>query len=125
MTSRCGCHANLQLHDSPTYGGVYESGEGHSLAQDHHAFHGYGDTADLIGTVHIHLLRRLDLTTCSLSGCRSTGGGRRGASWATCFRTDFLTGTAPVLFTGLPSGLTALSSNLDHSLNVDIARGLG
>lgn len=125
MTARCGCHTNLQFHDSPTYGGVYESGEGHSLAQNHHASHGYDDTADLIGTVQIHLLRRLDLTTCSLSGWRSTGGGRRGASWAICFRTGFLTGTAPVLLTGLTSGLAALSSNLDHSLNVDIARRLG
>lgn len=65
------------------------------------------------------------MTTCSLSGCRSTGGGRRRASWAICFITGLLTGTAPVLLTGLTSGLATLSSNLDHSLNIDIARRLG
>jgi len=39
--------------------------------------------------------------------------------------TGLTTGTAPVLITGLTSGLAALSSNLDYSLNVDIASGLG
>jgi hypothetical protein len=39
--------------------------------------------------------------------------------------TALTTGTAPVLITGLTNGLTALSSNLDYSLNVDIASRLG
>jgi hypothetical protein len=42
-----------------------------------------------------------------------------------CSITGLTTGTAPVLITGLISGLAALSSNLDYSLNVDIASGLG
>jgi hypothetical protein len=44
---------------------------------------------------------------------------------ATGLLTGLTTGTAPVLLTGLTSGLAALSSNLDDSLHVDIASGLG
>jgi len=36
-----------------------------------------------------------------------------------------ITGSATVLITRLSSGLAALSTNLDYSLNVDIASGLG
>jgi hypothetical protein len=44
---------------------------------------------------------------------------------ATGLFTGLTTGTAPVLLTGLSSGLAALSSNLDYSLDVDIASRLG
>ena len=73
------------------------------------------------------------MTTCSLSGRRRTGGGRRCASWSTCGISSLVTGvssilttgSATVLIAGLTNGLAALSSNLDHSLNADIASRLG